>query len=77
MSKLNNILANTKRSSAYARFLPKQFLGPKEKGCTIARLSLANFGGGVESQRSGTNDAGSAKLRAERLAMYWLTDMEA
>ena len=52
------------------------FLGPNENGCTMARLSLAYLSGRDASQRSGTKRSGSVKLREERLAMYWLIEIE-
>lgn len=57
-------------------YVVTHFLGPNEKGCTIARLSLAYSSGGLASQRSGTNCVGLAKLSLERLAINWLTEID-
>lgn len=49
-------------------FFPKQARGTTMNGCKASRLSLANSGGALDSQRSGAKTSGWAKLGSYRYA---------
>ena len=54
------------RISRYARFRPKQFLGPREKGLNADEPALVELEGG--SQREGSKlEGASGKFKPERL----------
>jgi hypothetical protein len=58
-SKFHRILERIRRISMYARFLPRQFRGPRWNGWKASLWSFANAGS--PSQRSGWNLNGSLK----------------
>ena len=68
ISKSKSTRARTMRISAYARFRPMHPRGPMLNGCEASRRSSAYRTS--PSQRSGTKESGSRKLRGEWQAAH-------
>lgn len=58
------VTSGGKTSRKGTHFFPRQFLGPKLKGCRTSFLSLSNRAS-IPSQRSGIKSSGNVKLDEE------------